>query len=67
AVDRRGFRLGRGGGYYDRTLALLTTGTSVIAIVRDVEIVDKLPSEPHDRRVIAALTPGLGLVPLAGD
>jgi len=65
AVDRRGVRLGRGGGAYDRALALLAPGTEVVALLHDGELVDgHLPAEPHDRRVTAVITPALGLVPV---
>ncbi len=64
AVDRHGARLGRGGGYYDRTLPLATPGTPLVAIVRDDEVRDSLPVQPHDVPVTAALTPRRGLIPL---
>lgn len=63
AVDRRGVRLGRGGGFYDRSLPLCAAGTRLIAVVRDCEVVDRLPSESHDIRMTHALTPG-GVIPL---
>lgn len=65
AVDQHGVRLGRGGGYYDRTLPLAAAGTPLVAIVRDDEVVASLPVQPHDVPVSAALTPGYGLLPLA--
>jgi 5-formyltetrahydrofolate cyclo-ligase len=65
AVDRRGVRLGRGGGSYDRALARVAPGTPVVALLHDGELLDEdLPAEPHDRRVSAVVTPSLGLVPL---
>lgn len=64
AVDLQGIRLGRGGGYYDRTLPLATPGTRLVAIVRDDEVLASLPAQPHDVPVTAALTPGRGLFPL---
>jgi 5-formyltetrahydrofolate cyclo-ligase len=64
AVDRRGVRLGRGGGYYDRSLPLCRPGARLVAVVRDCEVVDELPSEPHDVRMTHALTPGMGLIAL---
>lgn len=66
AVDRRGLRLGRGGGSYDRALARVPPATPVIALLYDGELLldEELPAEPHDRRVSAAVTPGLGLVEL---
>ncbi|GGK49263.1 5-formyltetrahydrofolate cyclo-ligase [Nocardia camponoti] len=60
-VDRRGVRLGRGAGYYDRSLGAADPDTKLIAVVRDDEFVDELPEEPHDRRMTWALTPGDGL------
>lgn len=62
AVDRGGVRLGRGAGHYDRSLPLVRAGVPVVAVVRDEELVDVLPAEPHDVRMTAALTPGAGLV-----
>lgn len=64
AVDLRGVRLGRGAGFYDRTLGLAAAGTSLVAVVRDDELVDRLPSEPHDVRMTHALTPQRGLIRL---
>jgi len=64
AVDRSGVRLGRGGGYYDRSLAQCTPGTRLVAVVRDTEFVDELPREAHDIRMTHALTPGGGLIAL---
>lgn len=63
AVDRRGVRLGRGGGSYDRALARVPDGVPIWAAVYDTEILDTLPADPHDRHVTAALTP-TRLVPL---
>jgi 5-formyltetrahydrofolate cyclo-ligase len=64
AVDRSGIRLGRGAGHYDRSLTHATPGTALVAVVRDDELVDRLPGEPHDVRMTAALTPARGLVAL---
>jgi 5-formyltetrahydrofolate cyclo-ligase len=64
AVDRSGVRLGRGGGFYDRSLTGRNTDARLIAVVRDEELVDELPAEPHDVRMTHALTPHGGLTPL---
>jgi 5-formyltetrahydrofolate cyclo-ligase len=64
AVDRAGVRLGRGAGFYDRTLPLRHPGARLIAVVRDAELVAELPGEAHDVRMTEALTPGQGVVPL---
>lgn len=62
AVDRHGVRLGRGAGYYDRSLAQAAAGTELTAVIRDTELVAELPAQPHDIRMTSALTPGEGLV-----
>ena len=64
AVDRRGVRLGRGRGFYDRSLDGRNPQARLVAMVRDVELVDELPSEPHDVRVTHVLTPGRGMIAL---
>lgn len=52
--DERGFRLGHGGGYYDRYLTGFS-GSSV-ALCRDRLLLPNLPVEPHDRPVDLVLT-----------
>ncbi|MEU8896316.1 5-formyltetrahydrofolate cyclo-ligase [Nocardia sp. NPDC048505] len=61
AVDLRGVRLGRGAGYYDRTLAAARPDARLTAVVRDTELVPRLPEEAHDLRMGWALTPHGGL------
>jgi 5-formyltetrahydrofolate cyclo-ligase len=51
AFSRCGKRLGRGGGYYDRTLASIPPGTVTLGVCFSVQIVETLPCEPHDRSV----------------
>jgi 5-formyltetrahydrofolate cyclo-ligase len=65
AVDRRGVRLGRGAGFYDRSLGFRAPSARLVAVVRDAELVDDLPVEPHDVPMTHALTPGFGLVALS--
>ncbi|OBG57481.1 5-formyltetrahydrofolate cyclo-ligase [Mycobacterium sp. E3339] len=64
AVDRSGVRLGRGGGFYDRSLGGRDPGARLVAVVRDAELVDELPAEPHDVAMTHALTPRRGLIAL---
>jgi 5-formyltetrahydrofolate cyclo-ligase len=64
AVDRAGARLGRGAGFYDRSLPLAAPTARLVAVVRDDELVDRLPAEPHDVRMTHALTPNGGVVAL---
>jgi 5-formyltetrahydrofolate cyclo-ligase len=67
AVDRRGVRLGRGAGFYDRSLPLRDPAARLVAVVRDAELVESLPAEAHDVPMTDALTPGLGLVALGRE
>lgn len=62
AVDRAGRRLGRGAGFYDRSLPLAAPHARLVAVVRDDELVEHLPAEPHDVAMTHALTAGRGLV-----
>jgi len=50
-----GRRLGRGGGYYDRTLAALSPKAVALGVCFSLQIVTDLPSEPHDQPVHGVL------------
>lgn len=65
SVDRSGARLGRGAGFYDRTLSAAPAGTKLVAVVRDDELLDELPAEPHDIRMTHVMTPTGGIARLA--
>ena len=61
AVDPDGRRLGRGGGHYDRTLALsVPPRTELVAVLFDGELVDSVPSAGHDIAVTSVVTPTTG-------
>ncbi|OBH61011.1 5-formyltetrahydrofolate cyclo-ligase [Mycobacterium mantenii] len=64
AVDRRGVRLGRGRGFYDCSLVGRDPHARLIAVVRDAEVLDELPVDPHDIAMTHALTPRQGLIDL---
>jgi 5,10-methenyltetrahydrofolate synthetase len=64
AVDRGGVRLGRGRGFYDRSLCGRDPQASLVAIVRDSELLDEIPAGPHDVPMTHALTPRGGLIAL---
>uniref|UniRef100_UPI003430DEAC 5-formyltetrahydrofolate cyclo-ligase n=1 Tax=uncultured Altererythrobacter sp. TaxID=500840 RepID=UPI003430DEAC len=51
-----GHRLGQGGGHYDRYLAEHPERIA-IGLAWDVQICDALPTEPHDQRLDAVITP----------
>ena len=59
--DRLGYRLGFGGGYYDRWLADFP-GVRV-GLCREVVLRDRVPAEDHDSRVELLLTEGECLSP----
>ena len=58
AFDARGFRLGYGGGYYDRTLAVLRADAKVLAIGLgyEAQMVDAVPHGANDQRLDWILT-----------
>lgn len=59
AADLSGARLGRGAGYYDRTLAAVDA--PVVAVVHDDELFDDgVPHEANDVPMDWVLTPGTG-------
>ena len=54
AFDAGGHRLGYGGGYYDRTLALMRGGEAkflAVGLAFAGQEVDALPADPHDQRL----------------
>ena len=54
AFDRRGYRLGYGGGFYDRTLAhLRADGWPVLAvgIAFAAQRIDRVPTDATDQRL----------------
>ncbi len=56
AFDNMGFRLGYGGGYYDRFLSGLRPNATKAAVAYEIQLVDKLPAEDHDIRVDIIVT-----------
>ena len=64
AADRRGHRLGRGGGCSDRALARVGPAVPTIALLYDGELLDFVPVAPHDQRVGAVAQPGEGITRL---
>lgn len=58
AFDRRGYRLGYGGGFYDRTLELLRASRPRLALgfAFAAQELPEVPVEPTDQRLDAILT-----------
>lgn len=60
AFDRRGYRLGYGGGYYDATLASLREKKKIIAVglaYAQQAVLFNLPVEDHDEKLDWIITP----------
>lgn len=55
AFDVSGNRLGMGGGYYDRFLPRAVNAKKV-SLAYDFQLVDNLPTEPHDAKIDVTLT-----------
>lgn len=55
AFDRKGRRLGRGKGYYDRFLN--ESKATKVGVGYEFQLVDEVPSEPHDISMDIILTP----------
>jgi 5-formyltetrahydrofolate cyclo-ligase len=68
AVDGAGYRLGRGGGSYDRALGRVGEQVPVIALLYDAELVAEVPTAGHDQGVRAVARPAHGItrLPLSG-
>lgn len=69
AFDRQGYRLGYGGGYYDRTLAALRKRGRVLAVGVGfaVQEMPSVPRGPHDVPLDWIVTERASFAPLAAD
>ena len=56
AFTRTGHRLGYGGGWYDRLLAAAAPQARLFGIAYSFQVVDDLPTEPHDVRLSGVVT-----------
>lgn len=55
AFDRRGARIGQGGGYYDRFLP--GTRALCVGVCHGFALAERIPQREHDQRMDAVLTP----------
>ena len=51
AYDKQRYRLGYGGGFYDRFLENLREDAVTVGIAFDLQIFDEIPKEPHDAQL----------------
>jgi 5-formyltetrahydrofolate cyclo-ligase len=56
AFDLSGGRLGRGAAYYDRTFTHAVSGQLLVGVAYEIQIVERVPLGPGDRRVDALVT-----------
>ena len=56
AFTSDGWRLGRGGGFYDRYLASLPPGAMKLGVCFQCQLVASIPLEAHDQRLDAIVT-----------
>jgi len=56
AFDANGWRLGYGGGYYDRLAVKLMPMTPLVGLAFEAQMVDEIPHEKHDRRMKVVVT-----------
>ena len=61
AFDRKGRRLGRGGGYYDRILQGRRADSVAIGVTIEDRLVSSVPVEPHDH-VMDLIVTGTGVI-----
>lgn len=60
AMGRDGHRLGQGGGYYDRAIAVFRSQNHAVTVVGlgyDGQLLETVPHEAHDARLDYVLTP----------
>lgn len=62
--DQARYRLGYGGGYFDRTLGSLSPRPAIIGIGYDFSVLDTIFPQPHDIPMDAVLTEHRDLLPL---
>lgn len=54
--DREGYRIGYGGGYYDKYLGIIPSHCRTIGLAFHTLLTDKIPREAHDKKVMLVIT-----------
>jgi 5-formyltetrahydrofolate cyclo-ligase len=55
-IDRKRYRLGYGGGYYDRTLAVMAPRPITAGVGFDCARIETIDPKPHDLQLDVAIT-----------
>lgn len=63
AYDINGFRLGYGGGFYDRFLENIREDAVTIGVAFDLQIFNEVPKEPHDAQLDYIITESRIIMP----
>ncbi len=56
AFDKKGYRLGYGGGFYDRFFSSIKKTTPRIGVAFEVQFIDVLPTEAYDQPIHCLIT-----------
>lgn len=56
AFDRRGYRMGYGGGFYDRLLSRKRPDAKAFALAFSEQLVPEVPTDPHDQPLNGIIT-----------
>jgi 5-formyltetrahydrofolate cyclo-ligase len=54
--SRDGYRLGRGGGHYDRLIADIGPAVTTIGLAYSFQLLERMPQRPHDQRLDLVVT-----------
>ena len=54
--DKQGYRLGYGGGYYDRLIGELREDTLTIALAFESQVIKSVPVDKHDKKIDTLIT-----------
>ena len=54
--DKRGYRIGYGGGFYDKMMPRFRSDAKKIGVGYDFQLVDEVPKEEHDQKIDMLIT-----------